>query len=510
MKIFGRLVSAILAAAVSASLLCAGVSAAEKKEFETAKKAVANMRVGVNAGCQFESFDEKADPYSCSGVNPGWREDQQGTDPSVYETAWGNPVMTKEYISGLKKAGFGAVRLPVTWGVHSDKNGRINKEWLDRIQEVVDWIIEEDMYCILNMHGDRWIEADKENYNKNSKRFANIWKNIAVRFKDYDEKLIFEGYNEMVARDSRWNWVCFGFVPEWTDIMDWYNKYMQLFVDTVRSTGGNNRYRNLLINTYSCSLGYDEERAKDWSVKDSRAAVNDLILPKDSVKDHLIIGFHYYSPGDFCDFENKSVTTWGTKADKRDADNLLKIAADLGEKWDAPVIIGEIAASYKNNTKEVAKWTQYHVKTAAKYGIVCFWWDSESIMEVGINYTGVGAVTHMGLFNRSEGKPVWTEVVDAIILNAYQGKLPAPELKGVKSGNSVTLKWDKVSGAYGYRIYELDGKTGKYKQIAYIKGTKKTIKGLSKGTHKYKVVPTAKYEGKVKNGSASNVLKVTV
>lgn len=522
-----RILAAFLAAAICLSAMSVTAFAAKAKEFETAHEAVANMHAGINIANSFDCIDWEADPYSWSGENPGWAVwHKKGSEPKVYETGWGNPEVNDKYIKAIKSAGFDSVRLPVTWGVHCDKSGNIRADWLDRIQEVVDMILAEDMYCIINMHhesgnANSWIEATKENYGKNSKRFSKIWENIAKRFKDYDERLIFEGFNEMVAAEDNGEFL-YGGIPDGKDYGNWYNKYMQLFVDTVRKTGGNNKYRNLLINIYTANLGYEDDLrwwAEDHGVTDrKRSIVDSFVLPNDSAKNHLIIGFHYYSPLNFCGSGTDPWIrySWGTAAEKKETDEFIMRAAELGEKWNAPVVMGEFGAEYKNNSEEVVKWITYTVKKAREYGIPCFWWDDHNIVAVGKTLAvGYGNLEpednpHIGLFNRLEGKPVWTEAIDAIILNSYQGNLPATELTGEKKGNSVTLKWNKVSGANGYIIFELDGKTGKYKRIDYINGTKKTIKGLSKGTHKYKVVPTAKYEGKLKSGSASNVLTITV
>ena len=105
----------------------------------------------------------------------------------------------------MKNAGFNAVRVPVTWAEHIDENGSINDEWLDRVQQVVDHVISQDMYCVLNVHhdagADGWLEASADCFMNSSKKFAGLWNSIAVRFREYGSKLIFEGFNEML--DSR-------------------------------------------------------------------------------------------------------------------------------------------------------------------------------------------------------------------------------------------------------------------------------------------------------------------
>ncbi len=270
----------------------------------------------------------------------------------AHETAWGNPKTTEEMIKAVKKAGFNAVRIPTSWGEHLDSNNNINKVWLDRVQTVVDYAYKNDMYVILNTHHETdWIIPSKDS-KEMSERFTSIWKQIADRFKDYDEHLIFEGLNEprTVGSANEWN----SGTAEERQVL---NKYNKLFVDIVRKSGGNNKLRYLMIPTYAAGT--------------AAAAVDELEIPKD---DRIIVSVHAYLPISMALDENSSVKTF-TNANKTEIDNLMKTLNDKFLKKGVPVIIGEFGSVNKKNEAERTKLADYYVKAAGKYGIPCFWWD---------------------------------------------------------------------------------------------------------------------------------------
>ncbi|MDE6596698.1 MAG: cellulase family glycosylhydrolase, partial [Oscillospiraceae bacterium] len=201
----------------------------------TAAQIVADMRIGWNLGNTFDSAN-------CSWLN----------NKLDYETGWGNPKTTKDMITAVKKAGFNTIRIPVSWGDHIDNSGKIDKAWLDRVQEVVDYACDNDMYIILNMHHDNnWIPLDEKNEVAATKKYKYVWKQIAERFKDYDEKLLFEGRNEPRTEGSANEWN--GGTKAERDVL---NRMYEAFVSTVRATGGNNKTRILVIAPYGASSSY--------------------------------------------------------------------------------------------------------------------------------------------------------------------------------------------------------------------------------------------------------------
>ncbi|MCH5194691.1 MAG: glycoside hydrolase family 5 protein [Oscillospiraceae bacterium] len=360
--------------ALSAAVLttAASISASAAGKFETASDAVDNIKIGWNLGNTLDSHGDWIGLYT------------EGKT-SDYETAWGNPVTTKKLITAVKNAGFNAVRVPVTWAEHIDDSGNIDKKWLDRVQEVVDYVISQDLYCVLDVHHDAgpdgWLKASESSYKSDSKKFAGLWKNIAVRFRDYDEKLIFEGWNEVLDSRNSWN------DARQSDAYEAANKYNQLFVDTVRKTGGNNGSRNLMVQVYGGSV--------------TEKALAGFVLPKDTVKDHLIIQIHYYDPQGFT-FSDATWTAmtdkWGTDAEKSYMDKQLERLGKFAQSQGVPLVVGEFGADFKNNNSSRKLYAEHFVNGAAKYGIKCFWWD-----------TG-----NMALFDREKCEVAHPEIVNVL------------------------------------------------------------------------------------------------
>ncbi|HEY9258695.1 cellulase family glycosylhydrolase, partial [Chitinophaga sp.] len=153
------------------------------------------------------------------------------------ETAWGNPLISESYIRFVKQQGFNAIRLPCSWDQHSDKaTAKIEDAWLNRVKQVVQYCVNNDMYVLLNIHWDGgWLDA---NINKTKKDSVNakqkaFWEQIATTMRDFDEHLMFAGANEPPAENA--------------EQMEILNSYHQTFINAVRSTGGRNSYRVLVV-----------------------------------------------------------------------------------------------------------------------------------------------------------------------------------------------------------------------------------------------------------------------
>ena len=201
------------------------------------------------------------------------------TDNTAYfETAWGNPIVTKELIDLVHTAGFKAIRIPVTWYYNTYANEssdcNIRNAWMERVAQVVDYALANDMYVILDSHHDNpIIWAQLEDVGIVAKNTTDLWLQIAVRFRDYDSRLMFEGFNEINNKQNNWKYSNESAVA--------CNYLNQVFVNTVRSTGGNNATRVLICGTYIC--------------ENSKTVLDSFILPVDSVDDRLIVDVHSYN-----------------------------------------------------------------------------------------------------------------------------------------------------------------------------------------------------------------------
>jgi len=320
----------------------------------TSQQLVEDMTFGWNLGNTLDvcQADRDGDGKINEHVEAGEKVD---------ETLWGNPKATKDLFTSLKKNGVNAVRIPVTWRDHMDSDGNIDREWMDRVQQVVDYAYSQGMYVIINVHHDgggdpkfgAWIIEESQNdYNTFLKKYKNVWKQIAERFKNYSDYLIFESVNE-VGFDTLYN-------KNKADAYNLINKINQDFVDIIRATGGNNAKRHLLIAGYYTDI----ERTCDSLYK----------MPDDKAG-RCILSVHYYTPWDFCTCDRKH--TWGTNSEVRQMETLIgKMKKNFVDKG-IPVIIGEYAAS-GSDLSSCIFFIEKLNKLCSDYGIATFIWDSGS------------------------------------------------------------------------------------------------------------------------------------
>ena len=354
------------------SMIAASVTTMQAQSFETAQEAVTNMGVGWNLGNTLEAHAKKPNP----DIDSYWG--QEGLES---ENDWGQPNTKPEVFKMMKEAGFGAIRIPVTWYNHMDKDGNVNAEWMARVKQLVDYALAEGLYCIINVHHDTgadeagthvsWIKAEGANYEKNKSKFEKLWLQIATEFKDYDQKLLFESYNEMLDKYSSWNYATSnksGGYNE-TEAMDAYkaiNDYAQSFVNVVRGTEGNNGVRNLVVNTYGACCG-----GKWGSNELPMGPIREMKLPDDVTSNHLIFQIHSY-PG----LKPNNLAAIKTQVTTMMSD-LKTILAAKG----APVIVGEWGTlnddsdvNYNNNKTNYLDFCKHFVTEAKNNGIITFYW----------------------------------------------------------------------------------------------------------------------------------------
>lgn len=342
------------------------------------------------------------------GWNLGNTFDATGGSALSSETSWGNPTTTPEMIQAVKDAGFNAIRIPTTWEKHLDENNVIDSEWLARVKEVVDYAYTRDMYIILNTHHEEWYQPYADQQDEISEKLAKVWTQIAEEFKNYDERLIFEGMNEPRWKNTEWEWN--GGNDEGRAVVNHLNS---VFIDAVRATGGNNQYRFLMICPYAANCG--------------ESALAALEIPDDK---NIIISVHAYIPYTFALAESGTHLWLKDKAScVNDIDTLAEVLDRLFISKGIAVIIGETGAMnrYYTTQKEVpadstaeaetvtkandeyrAAWAEYYFGKFKQLGIPCFWWDNGSF------YSG----ETFGMLKRSALEWKYPEVLDGVMRGA--------------------------------------------------------------------------------------------
>lgn len=363
------------------------------------------------------SFEDLNQSQIVEAMGPGWNLGNQlesVTDNVPEETNWGNPVITEKLIQSVKAAGFKSIRIPVSYfaKIDDDKDYTIDSKWLDRVQEVVDYCIKNDLYAVINIHGDgyntidgSWLLCNGKNQTEIKKKYKKVWKQIAERFKNYDEHLLFESMNEEF--DGSYS------EPN-KEYYQNINDYNQIFVDTVRKTGDNNTKRWLIIPGWNTNIDYT---TGDYGFKLPTDQYRDKSIDKEEQR--IMISVHYYSPWDFCGGENCVITQWGNEADDpsktsttcdetymKNQLNLMKTTfADKGY----PVFIGEYGSidktSYDSENEYYrAYFARKLCQLSRKNGCIPMYWDN-----------GYNGVHGFGLFDRTTCEITQPVIIDAIM-----------------------------------------------------------------------------------------------
>jgi endoglucanase len=345
----------------------------------TATEWVAGVRMGWNLGNQFDARGQR----------------NSGASVSSMESLWtGGVTVSRQLIDGVSNAGFNAIRIPVSWHKALDADYNIREDWLRRVRHVVDYAVANDMYILLNTHhDDELFRLDDANMAESRRAVETIWRQIATEFRDYNERLAFQGFNEPRTRGSAREWNG-GTRAE----RDNLNILHQVFVDTVRATGGNNAQRVLFVQTYGAHPGQE--------------AVGGLVLPNDSAQNRIGVSIHFYTPYNFAlTTGSNAVSTW-SRSNSSDTgpitDNIDRIHNTFVRNG-IPVVISEMGAMNRNNVEARSAWTEFYFASAAARGIPCFWWDNGSD---GVSRQGHEATA---IFNRRNGQISQPEIIDAMI-----------------------------------------------------------------------------------------------
>lgn len=288
--------------------------------------------------------------------------DWTGDPIETFQTCWGNPLVTADWFNAVKARGFNAVRIPVTWFPHTDDNFQVTEKWMNRVEEVVKYGLDAGLYVILNVHhdtGGEWLAADLSNIDEISAKYVTLWTQIATRFEQYDDHLMFESYNEILDENKQW-------VNAKGDAFIAVNQLAQTFVNTIRSLGENNQHRNLIVNTYAANGSHE--------------MLDPFVIPTDQIPEHLMVQVHNYDPAAFCKMtqelkDGEELPVW-TEDYRNELAAELDILIDYYNTNHVPIIIGEFAANDKIAEEERAKYAEFMVTYCRqKANISLFYWN---------------------------------------------------------------------------------------------------------------------------------------
>ncbi|MCL1996005.1 MAG: cellulase family glycosylhydrolase [Defluviitaleaceae bacterium] len=356
----------------------------------SAEQIVSMMGVGWNLGNTLDAHPHGNEEY----MHPDVPLD-------VLETLWGNPVTTLENITAIREAGFNTIRIPVTWynKLIGDDNFTVRPDWMDRVQQVVDYAVENDFIIIINTHHDeRLFSLLDEEMDESLRALVSLWEQISERFRDYNHMLIFEGLNEprTIGSPNEWG----GGTPEEHVNINTLN---QTFVDTVRASGGNNVTRVLMVPTYAAAA--------------MPLAIEGFEMPTDPVNqvEKIAVSIHTYAPYWFAlHLGDARQMEW----DPENPDDTGPIVWHFGLLYDAfisngiPVVLGEMGALNRDNLQSRVDWTYFYTRHAGSMGIPVIWWDNGRSYGVSL-YPADG--DFFGILERSDNTFPFPEIIDALL-----------------------------------------------------------------------------------------------
>ncbi len=362
-------VSAVLALSAATTGMFAPVQAqaVETLTGQTAEQITSQMVIGWNLG----------NTLDCN--NTGLKSTSA---PSKFVTKWGNPEPTKELFDTVKNAGFNTVRIPTTWYEHIEYDEAsqmyvVNEDWMDYVEDVVDYAYDQGMFVILNIHHEDFINEKvftDETYAVAAKKLGDIWTQVADTFEDYDQHLIFEGMNEPRQTGNPE-------VNEWgngTEDGGYTSKYINdlnaVFVNTIRNQGSaENKERMLMLPGYCASSDF--------------TSIRNIQIPENA--GNVALSVHAYAPYFFTmdtseyashEFPGKS----GYGEDYETAlTNMFDGFKQIMQEKNTPIVIGEFSASDFNNTEARCNWAKSYLSKAKDAGIPCVLWDNNAEYDGG-------------------------------------------------------------------------------------------------------------------------------
>lgn len=320
-------------------------STEEQEEHMSALEYAAAMKIGWNLGNTFDA--------------PGG------------ETAWGNPVTTKELIQLVKELGFETIRIPISWGKHvsAAPDYIIDADFLERVDTVVSQALEAGLYVVINSHHDNELYMPTPENADNARQYLDaVWTQVATHFADRDHRLVFETMNEPRVTGVSYEWNIDTQDPECMAAIEVVNQLNQTALDAIRRTGGKNADRFVIVSAYAGSP--------------NSTLIGAFRLPEDSADDRLIVSLHAYTPYRFA-LDMKSGDATFDRADENEIRSLIRNVSYRYVKKGIPVIFDEMGCLDKDNPDDRYAWCVAFVSAARENGIPCLWWDNGCVSGSG-------------------------------------------------------------------------------------------------------------------------------
>ena len=329
-----------------------------------------------------EIINEMGNGYNLGNVFDCYDKDVGIKNPIDQITLCGNSFPTKKMISSIKKSGFNTIRFPVTWINFIDEKGNINTDWMKNIKEVINLILDSNMYCILNLQNDgkkgNWLSKGIIAKDK----YINLWSQISNEFKNYDEHLIFESMD--IYEDIHYNFTLNNY--DYSTLLD----LSQSFIDTVRGTGGNNNNRLLLVSganadlDLTCNLNYKIPKdpknkiavAIHYYVPYSFTLENDYVIPYTIQNDD--VEYYYYTDRD-----------WGNDIDYNEIIENFELMKGCFLDKGIPIIISEVGVLTNEEKKpdSIREFLYVVFSISANYdGVASCLWDTSNKTTGNMNY----------------------------------------------------------------------------------------------------------------------------
>lgn len=416
---------------------------------------VLSMGIGINLGNTMEAINSN------------------GKTVRSFETAWGSPVITKDIIQGYADAGFGVIRIPVAWSNMMDSKYNIDEAYIERVQQIVDWVLECGMKAIVNIHWDGgWIENFSTDKDECMKKYKRIWTQISEAFKDYPLDLMFESMNEEGCWNDIWNRYSSSTSGK-AEAYALLGEINQAFVDVVRDSGGNNELRHLLIAGYAT---------------DAELTCDEMFVLPDDPSNRYAISIHYYTPSTFTVISEdaswgKAQSTWGTKSDYATLNKYMDLIYDTYVANGIPVIIGEYGCTTSNKTDEtVREYLTAVCEAAYTRGMCPVLWDTPGGFYDRKTCT----------FTDSELLEEFMEIATmdrAVEMSDYSEEPEATiTVTATASDGKVKLSWTSASDGE-YSVYYKRSSSSEWKLACTTSKLKLNISGLKNNTsYDFKIV----------------------